>query len=288
MYKISFYVIGLVYLTQRIQCEVTKCCPEQAVLDTIHSCESPKKQITWDVYNIEYIEFSSLLLNCTKPRRTFVDEFYSELNGCIDKDQNGQYVSVSCAKYSTAGVHLMNKCCPTGQSYDQIGRACVQNPDVHSHFKKLFGNTVVVFQNATPDCSEDEVFVEYFSTSHSIQFDGAKINVNGHSLLPDKFCIEDLVNIESNEVSNGDRYFIVRSCRPRSLCEEIPCIRRCCKADQIMYPQPKGKRQCQYHPHKINLRPTFYNVSLPLDAPQKQVLIKGMLHHVCIVLNVHS
>lgn len=267
-------IIIPVCFIQRIQSEVAKCCSEHTVLDIQkHSCESSKNQSNWDVYNIQ--SPSSSLLNCAKPRNVFQGrEYYIELNGCIDKDKNDQFVAISCLNYSTINVHLMNKCCPFGQSYDHNGRFCAQNSEVHGHFKKLFGNVAVVFRDTVPDCTEDEVFVEYFSTVHKIHFDGKNLNVNGNTLVSDKFCIEDLVNIKTNKVNGDDKYFIVRSCHPRSICEKIPCIRRCCKADQVMYPQLEGQRECQYHPNKKNLLPIFYDVSRPLNNP-KEVHLKG-------------
>lgn len=261
--------------------EVTKCCSEQNVLDIQkHSCESPINLTSWDVYNIQSSSSSSLLA-CAKPSYVFKErESYIELNGCIDKNKNDQYVAIACSKDSTIGVHLMNKCCPLGQSYDHSGRFCARNSEVHGHFKRLFENVAVIFENSIPDCSENEVFVEYFSTEHNIHFDGKNLNVNGNTLMSDKFCIEDLVNIKPNQANNKERHFIVRSCHPRSICKTIPCIRRCCKADQVMFPQPKGKRECQYHPNKKNLNPTFYDIRLPLSNNPKEAHLKGRMFHV--------
>lgn len=273
-HKNIILIVLLVCCVQRMRSEVTKCCSNHHVLDMQKfSCELLINQTNWDVYNIQS---SSLLPNCAKPNYVFKErESYIELNGCIDKNKNDKYVAITCSKDSLIGVHLMNKCCSFGQSYDHSERFCAPNSDVHGHFKKLFGNVAVIFENKIPDCSEDEVFVEYFSTEHNIHFDGKNLNVNDNTLMSDKFCIEDLVNINSSETKNNDKYFIVRSCHPRSICEKIPCIRRCCKADQVMFPQPKGKRECQYHPNKKNLHPTFYDIGLSLNNNPKEVHIKG-------------
>lgn len=275
--KNIFFTILLLYFTRLIQSEVTKCCSEKLVLDIEkHSCEFSANQTEWDAYNLPTL----LVSNCSVPRSVFKgSKSYIELNGCIDKDKNDQYVAVSCSKnvHSNTGVHLINKCCPIGLSYDHIGRFCAQNPETHGHFKKLFGNTAVVFKNEVPDCSEDEVFVEYFSTVHDIEFNGKNLKVCDKILSSDKFCIEDLVNIHPNEGKNEEKYFIIRSCRPRSICGKIPCIRRCCKTDQIMTPQPKGKRECHFHPNKKNLVPVFHDISFPLDSDQKEVHLTGII-----------
>lgn len=266
----------LFHMSYSVRCQVTKCCSENYILDTEsgYSCESSVNKTNWDTYNLPI----SLVSNCSEFHNVFQGrEYYIELNGCIDRDKNDQYVAISCSKYATVGVHLMNKCCPIGQSYDHSERFCVQNSEVHGHFKKLFGNVAVVFRDTVPNCSTDEVFIEYFSTLHSIHFDGKNLNVNDDTLASDKFCIEDLVNIDSIEQNESENHIIIRSCRPRSICEKIPCMRRCCKADQVMEPRDNGHKTCRNHPNKMNLQPTFHNVSLPLEESQRQLFVKGKI-----------
>lgn len=267
-------VLILICFTPEIHSEVTKCCSDQHVLNIQkRSCETLENQTIWDFVNIQ----SSSLSNCGEPKYVFVEnESYIELNGCIDKDKNDQYVAISCLKFPTIGVHLMNKCCPIGKSYDYKERHCTRNSGILGHFKKLLGNTTVVFQNRIPHCSEDEVFIEYFTSVHNIQFVESNLRVERITVPSNKFCIEDLVN--SNDAKNSDENVIVRSCRPKSVCGEIPCIRRCCNADQIMLPQPKGKRKCQFHPNGMNLKPVFYDIQLPLNNEQKIVHPKGMIY----------
>lgn len=163
-------------------------------------------------------------------------------------------------------IRSINKCCPYGQSYDHVARFCILNPYSDSDLENSFGKINV----NVPICTDDEVFVEYHSTYHAIRFDGNDLKVNEETLPPDKFCIENLVNVR--DVNVYDRPVIVRSCRPRSICNYITCIRRCCKTDQVMTP----KRLCLNHPSAKNLIPSFYDVTSPLTNTQNQIILQGM------------
>lgn len=268
----------LFYLTQRVQCQLTKCCSTGLVLTKngfSYVCESPASSVDWNSYNIPFSP-NSIPYNCMWLGNPFEGNInYVEMNGCVDKDLNNQFVAVSCSPSPVSGVHLLSKCCPSGQSYDYGERNCIRNPDSPLHFNRLLGNAAVVFQNKVPDCSEDEVFVEYFSKYHWIRFEGMNLEVNGNLLPRTKFCIEDLVNIDPGEASGDEKHFIVRSCRERSICNEVPCIRRCCKTDQFLK-KGKGAKSCLPHPSNKNLNPTFHDVSLPLSDTQTQIGLKGM------------
>lgn len=268
----SLLCLILIYMSPGIYCQVTKCCSKDFVLDieSDYSCE---------LYNLPIAS----VLNCSDFRNVFVgDETHIELNGCIDKNSNGQYISISCSQdflHSSSDVHLLNKCCPTRQSYDYSQRFCIKDVNSHVRFEEIFGEAAVVLRHNVPNCSADDVFVEYISTAHTIQFDGMNLIVNHDTLPPDKFCIEDLINTdpEHHAFNKSESHIIIRSCRSRdSVCTQIPCMRRCCKVDQVMEARPGGYKICQYHPYKMNLQPTFYNVSLPLDNSRKQAFIKGL------------
>lgn len=277
--RFFFIPLFIFHLNNQVHCEVTKCCSDQSVfnIDSENFCESSTNQTDWDAYNLP-ISFQT---NCSEFRNVFgANEKYIELNGCLDKNSNGQYIAVSCpqhSQYSSTGVYLLNRCCPIGQSYDHSQQFCIKNTSYHSRFKQIFKKAAVVFENNVPNCSADEVFVEYSSTRHSIEFDGKNLKINDNILMADKFCIEDLVNSDSFGMNESQSQIIIRSCRSRTICNEnFPCMRRCCKADQVMEPRPEGHKICQYHPNKMNFQPTFYNVSLPLDSTQKQVHVKGI------------
>lgn len=266
----------LIYSLVEVQCQVSKCCPTGSIPD-VQSEFTCKKSMNRAVLNTHNILQPSIL-NCPDPYNIFLkDQYYIELNGCIDTDSNNELVAVSCSQEWTTGVHLINKCCPFGQVYDHTERFCTQNTDLQGNFKQVFDNSAVVFKNKIPDCSDDdEVFVEYYSATHSIHFDGFNLRVDGADLSPNKFCIDDLVNINSTEFRPNDMNFIVRSCRPRHMCNEIPCFRRCCKTDQVLQKGYKMKK-CVPNPEGKNLVPTFYDVQSPVTNPQRQIQLRGMI-----------
>lgn len=255
----------LIDMSHPIQCQIAKCCPTDSILRISNglSCEPMENRSIWDSHNIPIFSIP----NCSLVHKVFDrNEKYIELNGCIDKDSDDQFVAVSCSNNPVIGVHLINKCCPPEQSYDYKARLCTEDHASNANLKSLFDNEAVVFDNKVPNCSEDEVFVENFSNIHVIKFDGMILKVDEKSLTSEKFCIDDLVNIDPSEEIESKNHFIVRSCRPRSVCDEIPCIRRCCKVDQIIMPQPGGSKVCQIHPNKTNLLPIFHDVST-LERP---------------------
>lgn len=274
VYFNQVFAIILIYFAHRIQSQTSKCCPIDSVLEIQNdiSCRKQNYQSHWDFYNLSP-STNEISSNCSVHRNVFNrNKSFIEINGCIDQDSNKQFVEVSCPQTHTTGVrvHLMNKCCPVGQSYNHSGRFCTEDSDSHGHFKRLFGARAIVFENKVPDCTEEEVFVEYLSKIHNILFEGDKLKVDDNILSADKFCIEDL-NIDSS-----DKHLIIRSCRPRSVCKEVPCIRRCCKADQFMNSTELGKKQCRSHPNKVNLAPLFHDISFPLSNTQKQTHLEGM------------
>lgn len=188
------------------------------------------------------------------------------------------FVALSCLQRSVSTVHLVNKCCPTGHSYDPSKGFCIRDSNSHLHFESLFGSSAVVFENKIPDCSEEEVFVEYFSTDHNIKFTGRDIKVNDEIISSDKYCFDGLVNLIEIAPNKREHHTIVRSCRPRSICNKIPCIRRCCKTDQILHAPfaTPGPERCQPHPNNTNLLPIFHDISFPLSDTQKRIHLKGM------------
>lgn len=268
--RLYFIFTSIIIYSVKIQSEVTKCCPIGSVLDTFSS-SCAENETNWDAYNIENVEMpycDHQLID------VFKDGKYFELNGCIDKNEHDEFVTIQCSDNPKIGVHLMNKCCPIGYSYDHIERSCIENPKTHMHFKKVFKNSVVVFNNSVPICSDDEVYVEYHSTVDNITFFGDVIEVNHNVLSLDKFCIEDLVNINENQ--SNELNVIVRSCQPNSVCNGITCMRRCCQADQILERNPL---RCEPHPTNTNLKPIFYDLDFPLvsDKIQTKIQIEGKI-----------
>lgn len=191
-------------------------------------------------------------------------------NGCLDTVGNA-FTSLKCPYHQNVDVHLVYKCCGPGYSYDFNERFCVPNARFLENFSRVFGESVVVFQTKVPRCNDDEVFVEHHSTVHDIWFSRSRIRITpkyreSETMLPGTFCIEGTVNhtasAEPNTTEDLDAiHVIVRSCRPREICESVPCVRRCCESDQMMARDNVTKRGvCVPHAENKNLQPIFHDV----------------------------
>lgn len=270
-----YLIVTLLCISYQIQCQVTKCCSNGLAINITseYYCDSiDDHNPNWNALNIAY----SSIRNCSIIQNVFEqNETFIEIDGCLNRNLNDQFVAVDCFQNPFTGVHFMKKCCPNGQSYDYKERYCISHPDSTNHLNHFFGKVPIVFKYEVPNCTDDEVFVEYFSTIHDIEFNGTTITVNNDILRSNKFCIDHLSNTDLNDAPQIDEHFVMRSCRSRSICNQIPCMRRCCKVDEIIEAQPEGNKNCQSHPNKMNLIPTFYNVSLPLQNHQPQIHIEG-------------
>lgn len=205
-------------------------------------------------------------------------------DGCVDYF-NGAVHGLRCSDRSQVEVHRLLKCCPDGYSYELTERQCVENVRNMELFQNFSKNAVILFTSKTPQCREDgeEVFVEFFSNKYGVALDRGGIMVTSFTrdfLFPGSFCVEGIVYKEKNEndenvlSSSGD--LIVRSCQPRSICKRMPCVRRCCKNEQMLTRQ-NNKTVCV--DYSRNIKPIFYDVSLPLEIgkEQKQVEPAGKI-----------
>lgn len=207
-------------------------------------------------------------------------------NGCLDTVGN-TVSSLKCPYHQNVDVHLVYKCCGPGYSYDFNERFCVPNERYLENFSRVFGESVVVFKTQVPHCNDDEVFVEYHSTVHDIWFRQSSITIapkyrQSETLSPRTFCIDGTVNHTTAAEANATEdleaiHVIVRSCRPRAICERIPCIRRCCENDQMMVRSKlTSKGVCVPHGENKNFRPIFHDVGEWMHAVPALVQIPGI------------
>lgn len=192
-------------------------------------------------------------------------------NGCIDYTERG-LSGLSCPSEPLVHVRLFNKCCPAGHSYDYSEQYCVPNENYLNHFSAVFDESVVIFEPKVPRCNaDDELFVEYHSSIHEIQLSSGGLIISSPSLRNDylpkeKFCIEGTVNHVGDAVGGSTSasdamHVVVRSCRPRSICEEIPCVRRCCENDQVLLrDDDRNVTECRPHPLGKTFRPDFHKI----------------------------
>lgn len=193
-------------------------------------------------------------------------------NGCIDTLEDHVYGLTCPEPERTVQVHHLFKCCAQEYSYDLNERHCVANTNFLAKFEQFFGDAVVLFKQQVPRCKEDEVFVEYHSRTHSIELvrNGLNVGINADEksfLEQGTFCVEGALRAHSNEIlpAEDGHELIIRSCRPQSICKQMPCIRRCCENDQMME-RINGTAVCAPHPENKNIQPKFHKISLPLQT----------------------
>lgn len=268
---------------------LAKCCPIDSRINnadgTMGNCVKSENATDWESYNVHISphipQFPQCNFNIQQIFQAPSD--FSILNGCLDKSVDGQFYTFQCNDQPTTTVHKLNKCCPVNHSYDHTERLCIPNTDSILHFRELFGENIVIFEEKVPDCSDDEAFVEYYTLAHDIDFVDRSLKITtehypaGEILHTDKYCVESLVNTIVAE--QNQRHVIVRSCRPRNICATIPCIRRCCKSDQMMVRNAITKKtECVQHPNNANFIPIFYDINFPLqpNKSQDQIHLKGL------------
>lgn len=207
-------------------------------------------------------------------------------------------------------VHQLFKCCPSGWSFEPTKRECIANYLSLLMFNGLAAagdsNSVLIFTTRKPQCRDggEDVFVEYYTDKHRIQLVGSGIDVvslrtgDTDFLEPNSFCIEGIVTaaflaahaefepsdvvgtsvppppLPSDEMRHLDDrrpQYIVRSCRPRSICHRMPCVRRCCRNDQMLE-RRNNTSVCTAH-HR-DIRPIFHDVDLPIEQDKEQKIVE--------------
>lgn len=276
---VIFVCISLIILVNNLGFTLdlpTKCCPFGSQLDiqngSAPNCVRQLNATGWETYNIELSQNETQFPLCEYKLERLFDESldYAEVSGCFDIASDNSFYAAQCSYEPMVAVHKLNKCCPAGQSYDHNERFCVPNAQSHQHFSELFGDDAVIFKSKVPNCADGEVFVEYHSTVHQIDFVDRTMKITtdnfpaGESLQTHKYCIDGLVNADDND---HQHHIIVRSCRPQKVCDKIPCIRRCCESDQMIQRNVKTRMaECVQHPNNTNFVPTFYDGVTPVDA----------------------
>lgn len=283
--RIVFIFLCVVLNSVKISAILRKCCPMDSVIknvngESILDCVKGGADMNWDWNNLEFAvnnnnNESRLPLCKHEVKQMFqVSTDFDETNGCLDQSNDRRFYTLHCLDEPNIAVHKINKCCPVNHSYDHSERFCVTNTDSNLHHRELFKQNVVIFEPKVPVCDDDEVFVEYYSLAHDIDFIDHNLKITtehfpaGEILQTNKYCVEGLVNTDDNK---NNRHIIVRSCRPRTTCDTIPCMRRCCQSDQMLQRNRTARTvNCVPHPNNTNFMPVFYDIKFPLELNKTQ------------------
>lgn len=205
----------------------------------------------------------------------------SPSTSCVDI-MAGEYFMFTCderheSTSDLVDVKRLRKCCDRNSSYDVVERRCVGHNEttLAEEFRELFDDNVVMFESGIPQCKPDEVLVEYHSLVHSLNIvgDSLIIDTTNHNdsvlAMRNSFCVESvngpaadgskLVNLRASSK------WIAKACRPSSICNEMPCVRKCCREGERMVHE--NVTFCEEHDTHLSLNFHFFDIRQSPEQP---------------------
>jgi hypothetical protein len=211
----------------------------------------------------------------------------SQTSSCVDI-MNNRYVIFTCEDHlevasDFVNIYKLKKCCDKNYSYDIFARQCLLNNQstLSEGFGEFLSDKVVTFEAGLPECRPDDVLVEYHSLLHNLRISKASLLVmpvnhkSPNVLLENSFCIENTFDIDSHPPDASDNHqfhlkraskWIAKACRPKSVCDEIPCVRKCCRDGLRMVSDTNGS-VCESHESHLNLKFHDFNIRESLEEP---------------------
>lgn len=210
----------------------------------------------------------------------------SQSASCVDVWQNNYHIFSCDERLDFASdfldVYKLRKCCENNFSYDVFTRQCVTNNEttIDDDFRDIFGSKVVTFTSGIPECQPDDVLVEYHSHVHKLKIYESSLIITGipgygPDVLPhNSYCIESTVN-SAADVPDGNSTehhkmettskWIAKVCRNRSICKQMPCVRKCCKEGQrMMY---ENGSFCEDHDAHLKLQFHHFDIRQAQEKP---------------------
>lgn len=203
-------------------------------------------------------------------------------------------------------VYTIRKCCPVNSIYDEGILSCREirstfqsvplspfwkneTKDIQLLKSLINGfntseNSIgePLFHLGNPECSEQEVLVSYQIKTKEFKLQQNRIipksifgdrNLNVFITQPrDHFCMDSMAPSTANppitESDASNITWIVRVCRPKSICDSIPCIRKCCGPNEMV---TKRENQTTCVPYVKDLEMEFHKIEGELfpEEPEK-------------------
>lgn len=245
-----------------------KCCPgnsylNQSIFDPLYECLENENITVSLSFNSTFVTYriakdNQINIPQCGDASIIVEKQYSSVIGssfvagdCIDLIGD-DLVVLTCNNTAkpvkgvvSANIWSIQKCCPEYHSFNIVTKECVyeQATASQTQYEEILGSNSFVMTKGSPNCDRDtEVLVEYHSLIHGLSLDANYLKIrtlNKHSafelLRPNTFCIEKTTttmrkprNNTATARVNASRW-IAKACRPKDICQEIPCIRKCCK-----------------------------------------------------------
>ncbi|XP_055853658.1 G-protein coupled receptor Mth2 [Episyrphus balteatus] len=310
IFVIEFLTILLIRLNyvSSLPLEIPICCPSGYVLVDInqgilrsekYECMSAenasRSDSRWEFFQSELIHgFRIKTVNvssvpqCDKQTLfKFSEEVDLSPRSCLIKLYGAMY-AISCPPSENHElihkVSVMRKCCPYDYIYESELKKCIKKNIPLNYYEVFYDHPVVLNDNQL-QCTSSQAIVEYNLRYNDFKF------VNGYLLIKltnqkfdiDEFCVEGVVN--SNEVVVYNRSlvnfknslrFLVRVCNRESICDRIPCIRKCCEDGQILA-RVNGTTRCMrdltdvgYHSFES------FDLSGHFDKPSVFGVVRGL------------
>lgn len=210
----------------------------------------------------------------------------SQSASCVDFMSSNYFIFTCDERLKEASdfvdIYKLQKCCGNNFSYDIFGRQCVENNETTliQEFSEFLNDKVVAFGSGMPECKPDDVLVEYHSHVHKLKIYESSLiitgtNSHGPDVLPhSSYCIESTLNSEINlpvgaEPSQfqlkASSKWIAKVCRPKSICREMPCVRKCCKEGQRMVFE--NETYCENHDAHLAVKFHFFDIRTSPESP---------------------
>ncbi|XP_055683534.1 G-protein coupled receptor Mth-like [Lutzomyia longipalpis] len=276
MGAVGALILSLTLLVPTISARLHKCCPLGYEFSVIvdpngqqsYDCMPERENVTVFDENDFFGDFSiggdRMRFPMCANDRMLLFRFTRELisvspNSCVDIVQ-GDYILLTCSVDQTSPDPLtvlsVRKCCGQEFVYDLRAQQCVLGGN-SSVTDLLPRRSSPLFVRGAPVCRENEVMVMYESKIHKIALSGATLMITtfdrgrpvSEFVDPSAFCVESAPEQEDN------MRWMVRVCRHESICQKIPCIRKCCDHGKKM---ARVNNVAACLDHSVDIRPIFH------------------------------
>lgn len=217
----------------------------------------------------------------------------SQSASCVDIMNNNYFVFTCDERLVTVDdfvdIYRLRKCCDKNFSYDIFSRQCVNGSLSNNEF---LGDKNVVFESGIPQCKPDDALVEYHLLVHKLRiYENSLVitNTNTHGpdlLTQNTYCIENTMNSEVDLPDGADpKHFelktasewIAKVCRPKVICTQMPCVRKCCKEGQRMVYE--NETYCENHDSHLDVKFHFFDIKKSPERPNPMEPTGECLHH---------
>uniref|UniRef100_A0A336LNA4 CSON015038 protein n=1 Tax=Culicoides sonorensis TaxID=179676 RepID=A0A336LNA4_CULSO len=189
----------------------------------------------------------SITLNSTEyqNKSTYENEFYyyfDEIDFELPEKQNQ---TMKC----------LRKCCENNEIYNTIEKVCHVNENINEMLKKFhykYGEISMRSENIVDLCDSDEIIVEFDSISmENVTFNDDSIEIMEFNT--ENFCVD----LSELSVNSSNLPLMVRGCFPQSICDAIPCTRKCCKGGEKLKYENESSSCVPFNGH---VSPTFHYI----------------------------